>query len=182
MRIVERLNQNDAVDENGDVVHIDEDSSVMTNESRIARMQPRRDYEAEIKGFEDAGVDNIRNLADFSRRNGFLRSMTDEVGAANRHEGAYKQLSSGVHINHYRSPRHALELTNQARMKAVKLGELACENCPLVEFCDTNPRRMTLALESPQNRTRFRSRVENPDNDHLCETNLKPGKQNSSIA
>lgn len=189
MKIVERLDEQSVVDENGDVRSIAdvndlETGRIMTDRARIARMHPRSDYsalaEADVQRRDS--MEMIRNLADFAQRNETLHQMAGKVGEENRHIGASEQLASGHYIKGYRNADHAAELAARSKAEARRLGEEACAACPLAEYCDTTADAVAANLQLATTRNRFKHRVEHAENDHLCETNLKPGRQKNSIA
>ena len=154
------------------------------------------EVDGEILNFDDAGIDpedlvdasrepDIDRIyeealtralvSDFSSRNQTLTSLTEKIGWRNRVHGQIQQAANG---NPKFGPVWELEerkgrLTKQAR----ELGEKACQSCALAEFCTTTPEQLVAALVGdPGDRSRFKSRVNRPDNNKFCSTNLQPGR------
>lgn len=126
-------------------------------------------------------IAQIRANGWFEVRNDNLVEAARSVGDSKRHGGAAHKMEYGGTVSHYPSADRAEELSSEARERAVDLVKKACGRCALAEYCSINPEELVGRLNDNKDRTRFRKRVSRPDNNHLCGTNLGPGRLKDAI-
>ena len=182
MKAVERIDDQTIINEDGDIrVAADVTDLPMANQGRIARMHTR--YEEPPEVTEEYDITDIRMNADFSERNALLPKMVGKIAESNRHEGAAIAMEKGRYVPKYRDSESAREAAMYAYGVAKELGKKACDACPLAEYCQIDPAKLRQTLSDDKNtRNRFKLRVSHPDNNHFCETNLAPGRQNDRVA
>ena len=116
----------------------------------------------------------------FAGRNKLLLKTAQLAGAANRSRGAGKMHDMG-RADKIRGAAEAAERSITERQKALELARIACRACPLKDFCVMDPEELVRDLSKTGKagssvRQRFSRRVEESDNNHLCEDNLRPGR------
>ena len=116
----------------------------------------------------------------FAGRNKLLAEAARLAGAANQSEGAAKRYAMGM-ADKIRGAAEAAERSIVERQKALELARIACRACPLKDFCVMDPEELVRDLSKTGKagssvRQRFSRRVENSDNNHLCEDNLRSGR------
>lgn len=166
-----------AITDEGDVVYPGGDPDVDPDE-----LQARLDQEEADRAAEqcyDKYLQRARS-GDSARRNKLLLKTARLAGAANRSRGAGKMHDMG-RADKIRGAAEAAERSIIERQKALELARIACRACPLKDFCVMGPVVLVDVLSKtgkPGNSTRqrFSRRVEKPDNKHLCEDNLQPGR------
>ena len=80
-----------------------------------------------------------------------------------------------------RGAAEAAERSSVERQKALELARIACQACPLKDFCVMGPVALVDALsktgkQGSSTRRRFLDRVKEPGNKHYCDDNLRPGR------
>jgi len=166
-----------AITDEGDVAYPGGDPDVDPDE-----LQARLDREEVDRAAEqryDKHLQRARS-GDSARRNKLLLKTAQLAGAANQSEGAAKRYAMGM-ADKIRGAAEAAERSIAERQKALELARIACQACPLEEFCVMGPTRLVDALsktgkQGNSTRQRFSRRVEKPDNNHLCDNNLRPGR------
>jgi len=166
-----------AVDAEGDIVYPGGDPDVDPDELDASLAQEEADSAAEQRYDEHLWQ---AFSGDFTERNKSLAEAARLAGAANQSEGAAKRYAMGM-ADKIRGAAEAAERSIVERQKALELARIACQACPLKDFCIMDPTTLVRDLsktgkQGNSTRQRFSRRVEKPANKHLCEENLRPGR------
>ena len=162
-----------AITDEGDVVFPDVDP----DELQASLDQEEADRKAEQRYEEHLQQARSGN---FTGRNKLLTDAARWAGAANQSEGAAKRYAMGM-ADKIRGAAEAAERSIVERQKALELARIACQACPLKDFCVMGPVALVDALsktgkQGSSTRRRFLDRVKEPGNKHYCDDNLRPGR------
>lgn len=160
-----------AYERDGDICSIDDLGGFASDSDLAPSIDEQREQEVER-------LQSAISSGDFSERNNLLKGVAGAVGDMKQAYGAAEQFEAGRLVSmRFLSPQHAREIASKQHKDAVQLGLLACSECVLREFCDLQkPEELIQRLYNATTRQRFARRVENRNNNHLCEDNLKPGR------
>lgn len=130
-------------------------------------------------------IDQTRQHADFGERNRLL-GKAGELAAKSRATEGFAALLAREGRNSMPAERRA----GTDHAKAMQTLHEACGACALKRFCDLKADGVIqdiglgtiIDTDTKKQRDRLRRRVNNKDNNHFCETNLKPERLDKDIA
>lgn len=129
-------------------------------------------------------IDQIRQHADFTKRNRLLLEAGDLAAHSRKSETFASQLA--------KQGSDSLPADRRAetdRAEAKRAVSEACGACALRRFCDLKADGVRQAIgldteinpDTAQQRDRLRRRAGKPENNHFCETNLNPARLKDDI-
>lgn len=137
--------------------------------------------EIENEVLEDPDPSDLLDMAmakDFSARNETLVDLSRRISRRNNLHGQLQLTLDGR--LHYNTAGELEDLRDAQNRRIGILSEEACGRCALIDFCTIGPEVIATRLdEDAKMRARFRKRVEHPENNKLCATNMQPGRLSS---